>query len=269
MEPAEELIPHKKRGLSSDAARKVRQQGHDDALYFAWLIGMHTDYLNGPQAKKDVVDPSGDTHSVKSGSKKWQIFLYGLNRFREDDGFAVMNGMGELLKSCIRAFPLDFATYQRDKQSAKEALRPHMREIANRLQDKPRVRAFFHKAMFNGGEVDYLTIKHDGRYHIFFNRDVIQAFGDHLAVENSKARSAGQTPEQKVIFKYQGINLAELEMRNDSEVHYGEIRFNMIKQRALDLLFTHIAKTGEYSGEVWLYGQAGRRFGRWPQKAAA
>ena len=250
-------------GLSSDDARAVRQAGHDDALYFALLIGLDTDYTNNQIAKKDVVDPSGDTHSLKSGAKKWQIFLYGLNRFRQDDGFAVMNGMGDLLKACIRAFPLDFEVYQQSKQAAKEALRPHMRAIADKLQDKRRLRAFFHKAMFNGGEVDYLTVKHDDIYHVFWNRDVIDAFGDNLDVANSQARHAGQSPEQKVIFKYKGLNLAELEMRNDSLVHYREIRFNMIKQRALDLLFTAIPQTGRYSDEVLLYGTATKRFGHW------
>ena len=45
------------------------------------------DYQNDKKAKKDVIDPSGDAYSVKSGSKKWQIFLYGRNRFINDDGF--------------------------------------------------------------------------------------------------------------------------------------------------------------------------------------
>ena len=224
---------------------------------------MEHDYLNGPQSKKDVVDPSGDTHSVKSGARKWQIFLYGLNRFRMDDGFAVMNGMGDLLKACIRSFPNRFEDYLKDKQAAKEKLRASMRAIADKLRDKRRLRAFFHKSMFNGGEVDYLTVKHDRIYHVFWNRDVIDAFGDNLIVENSQARAKGQTPEQKVIFKYKGLNLAELEMRNDSTVHYREIRFNMIKMRALDLLFSNIPRTGQYSNEVWLYGTATKRFGRW------
>lgn len=263
MEPAKKLKQPKKRGLSSDDARHVRQQGHDDALYFALALGMQSDYLNDQKAKKDVVDPSGDTHSLKSGKVKWQIFLYGLNRFRQDDGFAVMNGMGELLKACIRAFPERFSDYVKDKQAAKENLRPHMRNIAEKLQMKARLRAFIQKSMFNGGEVDYLTIKHENIYHVFYNKDVIEVFGDHLIVENSQARSAGQTPEQKVIFKYKNLNLAELEMRNDSKIHYREIRFNMMKNRALDLLFNYIAKTGEYNDEVWLYGTAARRFGRW------
>ena len=67
-----------KRALSSADARWVRQRGHNDALEFALAIGLPRDYRNDPQAKKDVIDPSGDAHSVKSGEKKWQIFLYGL-----------------------------------------------------------------------------------------------------------------------------------------------------------------------------------------------
>lgn len=66
----------KTRASSSAEARRYRQQGHDDALRFAIAIGLNKDYKNDPKAKKDVIDPSGDAHSVKSGEKKWQIFLY-------------------------------------------------------------------------------------------------------------------------------------------------------------------------------------------------
>lgn len=74
----------KSRASSSDEARRYRQQGHDDALLFALSIGLNEDYKNDAKAKKDVIDLSGDAHSVKSGEKKWQIFLYGLNRFESD-----------------------------------------------------------------------------------------------------------------------------------------------------------------------------------------
>ena len=80
-------------------------------------------------------------------------------------------------------------------------------------QEKRRVRAFINKSMFNGGEVNYLTVKQDGNFHVFLNKDVVQIFADNVEVSNSLARSSGQIPEQKVIFKYEGINLAELEMR--------------------------------------------------------
>ncbi|MCE8159071.1 MAG: hypothetical protein I3270_01265 [Candidatus Moeniiplasma glomeromycotorum] len=71
----------KKRAFSPEKARQLRQQGHDIALLFAKSIGLNEDYKNDIKAKKDVIDPSGDSHSVKGGQKKWQIFLYGLSRF--------------------------------------------------------------------------------------------------------------------------------------------------------------------------------------------
>ena len=66
----ESELKRKKRGLSSENARWVRQSGHNDALEFAITIGLPRDYRNDPKAKKDVIDPSGDAHSVKSGQKK-------------------------------------------------------------------------------------------------------------------------------------------------------------------------------------------------------
>lgn len=43
-----------------------------------------------PRAKKDVIDLEGRSYSVKSGEKKWQIFLYGKTRF---EGNYVFKGM--------------------------------------------------------------------------------------------------------------------------------------------------------------------------------
>ena len=241
----------------------MRQQGHDDALEFALAIGLNKDYKNDPKAKKDVIDPSGDAHSVKSGVKKWQIFLYGLGRFSSDESFTVMNGIGELLIACIEAFPKTFAEYTKDKKSAKQKLRMPMRALAEKLQQPVRVKAFMNKSIFNGGEVDYLTVKHDGLFHVFYYKDVIEKMSEKLEVCNSRAISAGQTPEQKVLFRYNGKNLGELEMRNDSPVHYREIRFNMVKPKVMEFLFKEIPLTKKYSNLILLYGDVYKKFGRW------
>lgn len=253
----------RKRALSSNNARNIRQRGYDDAREFALSIGLSSDYKNDPRAKKDVIDPSGDAHSVKSGEKKWQIFLYGLERFWSDDAFGAMNGIGDLLAECINAFPPTFSAYQRNKTAAKERLRRPMRELAELLQDKRRLRAFLNKSLFNAGEVNYLTVKHEGIFHVFLNQDVIKVFSDNLEVCNSRALSAGQMPEQKVLFRYNGINLGELEMRNDSEIHYREVRFNMIKPKVMDLLFAKIPFRQKFNEVVWIYGNASKHFGRW------
>jgi hypothetical protein len=257
----------RKRALTPENARRIRQRGHDDALEFALAIGLDSDYQNDLRAKKDVIDPSGDAHSVKSGQKKWQIFLYGLSRFRSDYAFAVMNGIGDLLIKCIESFPERFEDYQQNKKIAKENLRKPMVELTEKLKDRRRLRAFINKALFNGGEVNYLTVKHNGIFHVFLNKDVVNVFGEYLEVCNSKAISKGQISEQKVIFRYKGRNLAELEMRNESPTHYREIRFNMIKPRAIELLFAKIPLTYKYSDLVWVYGNARKRFGHWNKKS--
>lgn len=252
-----------KRGLSSDDARKVRQKGHDDALSFALLIGLDSDYKNDQVAKKDVIDLSGDAHSVKSGEKKWQLFLYGIGRFQSDDFFQTMNGIGQLLIKCIEAFPPNFNDYEARKLEAKESCRIPMRELSALLQEKRRVRTFINKSMFNGGEVDYLTVKMNDKYHVFSSKDVVTVFADAVEVVNSRAITKTQTPEQKVLFKYNGRNLAELEMRNDSPIHYRQIRFNMLKPRMMALLFDKIELTQKYSDKVYVYGEASKKFGKW------
>lgn len=253
----------KKRALTTEKARAVRQQGHDDAFEFALAVGLPSDYKNDPQAKKDVIDPSGDAHSVKSGVKKWQVFLYGLGRFEKDHAFVVMNGIGALLVDCINAFPTTYAKYARNKVVAKERLRVPMVKLAEKLKEVSRLKAFLNKSLFNGGEVNYLTVKQDGVFHIFLNKDVVDALGDSLEVCNSRAIAAGQMPEQKVLLRYNGKNLGELEMRNDSEIHYREVRFNMIKPKVMELLFTKIPMTKKLNDKVLIYGNAPRRFGRW------
>ena len=77
-----------------------------------------------------------------------------------------------------------------------------MRALAEKLQQPVRVKAFMNKSIFNGGEVDYLTVKHDGLFHVFYYKDVIEKMSEKLEVCNSRAISAGQTPEQKVLFRY-------------------------------------------------------------------
>ncbi len=252
-----------RRASGSDQARQYRQAGHDTALRFARCLGLSEDYQNDKVAKKDVIDPSGDAHSVKSGQKKWQIFLYGRSRFVEDDGFQALDGIGSLLTHCIDAFPPRYSDYRGNEGAAKARLRTPMRELKDRLQRKALLRAFLMKSIFNGGEVDYLTIDHDNCFHVFRNRDVIQVMGREFVVANSQALTKDQHPEQKVLFKYLGKNVGELEMRNDSERHYQQVRFNMNKKPAVQLLFANITTTRDFSDHVRVYGEAIKRFGNW------
>ncbi|MEO0257689.1 MAG: hypothetical protein ABIM74_10415, partial [candidate division WOR-3 bacterium] len=91
----------RKRAMSSERAREVRRRGHDDAREFAFYLGIGKEYRRDLRAKKDVIDSDGRSYSVKSGEKKWQIFLYGKRRFEEDYTFRGMNGIGAILVECI------------------------------------------------------------------------------------------------------------------------------------------------------------------------
>jgi len=250
----------KRKAMTTEKAREVRAKGHLDALEFAISIGLKKDYENDPKAKKDVVDHNGDTHSVKRGKKRWQIFLYRKSRFETDDAFQSMNGIGQLLISCLDVFPNTYDEYKNNKQLYKEKLMVHMRELKQLFQEKRRVKTFLNKAIFNGGEVNYLTVKHEDLYHVFYNQDVVDIFGNFMNVLNSKVRKKGDTAAQKVVFRYNEKNLADLEIRNSGKNHYKEVLFVMNKLSVIDLLFEKITSKIEYNNRVMIYGTAIKKF---------
>lgn len=141
-----------------------------------------------------------------------------------------------------------------------------MRLLAEALKDETKLSAFLGKALLNGGEVDFLTIKHDGKFNVFFGKEVVRVMCKNLQIENSKVRKKGDVPEQKVVFKYEGTNLAELEMRNDGDTHYREMRFNMLKPKMMKLLADKIAKSKLMNEKVVMHGEAIGRFNRWSKK---
>jgi len=257
----------KKRAMSSVKASRVKIQGHKREKIFANLIGLSDEYKHDRKAKKDVIDFNGDAHSVKGG-KYWQIFLYSRNRMEEDYGFKVMNGMGQLIADCLDVFPENRNEYEKKKQKYKDLLQEPMQKLCKKLQDKDRLKAFLSKAIFNGGEVQYLSIfeyKSDEIF-IFYYKDVVEALANKFIVENSTARSKGQTPNQKVLFKYR-INVGEIEVRNESDKHYRQIKFRLNSSLALEILKEVITTSykppvinGVTNTRITLYGEAIKKF---------
>ena len=255
-----------RRGGTTEQGRAYRQRGHDVALEFAQHLGLDEDYQRDKKAKKDVIDPAGDAHSVKAGIKKWQGALYRRSRFENDVGFQTLNGIGALLIDCIDAFPLTFEEFRQDEQSeraAKERLRIPMMELKERFQNKILVKGFLMKSLFNGGEVNYLTIHREDLFHVYWNADIVDVMAEHFVVKNSTSR--GDDPDcQKVIFKFNDTNAIELEMRNDSRNHYKEVRLNMIAKKCFELLRNHIPGGQSYLGKpIISYGQAMSNFWKW------
>lgn len=246
----------KKKAMTSEKASYVKRKGHADAREFAELLGIGKEYRSEPQAKKDVIDLEGHSYSVKSGEKKWQIFLYGKTRFGKDYTFKGMNGLGELFLQCIESFPESRGDYLRNKELYKKCLQKPMRELCQKLKEKRVLAAFIDKSIFNSGEVDFLVIKDSEVFHVFWSREVVEALTNNYEVENSKARGKNQFDNQKVVFKVLDKTHGEIEMRNDSEIHYREIKFWLDKKLTFNLLRSQIKRVKSIADRVVLYGKA-------------
>jgi len=251
------------RASSSEHASAYRKRGMKIQLIFAKLIGKDKDYTRDPKAKKDVVDMAGDAYSVKSGEKKWQIFLYRKSHLENDDVFSTMNGLGQLMINCIDCFPQDINKYKENRVMYKKHLEKCMIEFAEKLQDKRRLKALLGKSMFNGS-VNYLTVYTDNKFHVFWGKEVTEVMTKNLEVTNSKARNSTQMSNQKVVLQYESKNLGELEVRNDGGPgnHYRELLFNMYPKRAMKLLTHFISQTVDYSPQIIVHGEARKHFGK-------
>jgi len=256
----------KKKAMTSQKASYVKRKGHADAREFAELLGIGKEYRSEPQAKKDVIDSEGHSYSVKSGEKKWQIFLYGKTRFEKDYTFKGMNGLGDLFLRCINSFPVKREEYLRNKEKYKRELQNPMRELCEKLREKRVLAAFIDKSMFNSGEVDFLVIKEEGIFYIFWSKEVVKILADNYVVENSKARGKNQFDDQKVIFKVEGKTHGEIEMRNDSEIHYREIKFWLDKKLTFNLLKSQIKGIQNFISKIIFYGETIRKLSRIQKK---
>lgn len=247
----------KKRAMTPDKASEIKRTGHKDEAEFAEIIGGSL-FAGDRRAKPDVADDKY-FYSVKSGAKKWQIFLYSQKRLQEDMGFGVINGIGALLAECLNAFPSGFDAYRADKPRYKNQLRTPMRAVKEKLSKPKLLTSFFGKALFND-KVDFLAVKSGGVFHVFHKSDVLTAISANVSVVNSQARTARQTPEQKVVFKAgapRPTTLGEIEIRNDSEAHYREVKFWMFKNKTLALLQENIKPPREHiRNKVLTYGIA-------------
>jgi hypothetical protein len=214
---------------------------------------------------------SGLNKTTGFWTKHWQIFLYGLGRIKSDKDF-MGDPQGKLLANLLESFPSESSGYFADKAKAKEILVTIPKTIkgAERLEEfqkglkgkanqyfesKNRLRKvteslsasleslesrrnFFRKAFFNNNEVSRLAIEEGRNYVIYSREDVVEILAINLSPSISNAGSRFDDlniPGQKVVFKYQGRNIAELEVRNE-ESHYREIRFNAHARKIATLL---------------------------------
>jgi len=108
------------------------------------------------------------------------------------------------------------------------------------IKRKRLLAAFIDKSIFNSGEVDFFVVKQNENFYVFWGKDVVDVLTKDFEVDNSKAKTKNQMDDQKVIFKVCGKTYGEIEMRNDSDVHYREVKFWLDKNLVLNLLKSKI-----------------------------
>jgi hypothetical protein len=145
----------------------------------------------------------------------------------------------------------------------------------NTLNNKANLRNFLDEALFNNDEVKYLAIKDstykkDGLFKVFAKEDVLDILTAKLFPSVS---IAGRVPVdynvagQKTLLCYkktarQTKNIVEIEIRNDSSVHYRQVRFNMYSKDALSLLLEapQCIASSPLGEHIVVYGQAIKTF---------
>ncbi|NLI56390.1 hypothetical protein GX420_05385 [bacterium] len=87
-------------------------------------------------------------------------------------------------------------------------------------------------------------------------KDVVKVLSEKISVENSKARQLGQIDDQKVVFKVDKRTIGEIEMRNDSDVHYREVKFWLNKDKTFKILQENIQNRSLLKENVFIYGES-------------
>ncbi len=242
---------HKKKAMTHEKASFVKREGHRVEDIYAELIGVKREKGIG---KVDIIDKKGQHHSVKGAQLKWQIFLYGKSRFERD-----FDESGKLFVNCIESFPENRKDYKKDKNKFKAVLAGNMLKLKEYMENAENRKNFFMKSFLNN-EIDYLVIYNENIFHIFNAKEVIDILSNLTTAENSKAQMKSQKDNQKVIFKHDNRTIGEIEMRNDSNVHYKQVKLWMEKKGFMDLLLKHIQPNGKKTDRFIFYGKAQDNF---------
>ena len=175
---------NRRRAPSSDVSREKKLSGHKVESIVAELIG--GEVVKGIK-KADFIDTNNNVYSIKSG-KKWQIFLYSNDRIANSKYL-------KILKLCLDAFPNDYKSYLKDRETcisfkenykrehgneeakllsnktlksilgqnsymdSKKNLREATPIVVSFLNDKENLKNFLNEAIFNIDEVSFLIIQ--------------------------------------------------------------------------------------------------------------
>jgi len=250
------LKPHKKKAMSSEKASFVKKEGHSNEDDFAPLIG--GEKIKGT-GKADV-QKNGYKFSLKKICSRIQFALYG----KDSKNWIKTSPSAVKCKTILSIYPDSFAEYQENKTHYKSLLREKMIDLKDHLSVKANLREYLSLVITKSGDIDYIVMKDETRHFIFDASETIDAVVSKAVVVNSKARKAGDTPEQKVLItipKGKGFaNLIELETRNSSEGHYAEFLCVCNRDRLFELLTKSITDEQIFNENLVVRGKAIKEF---------
>jgi len=242
--------PH---GMTSDKASRVKLRGLRKEHLFANLIGGLV--LKGTN-KQDVINAYEQYFSIKGGSEiqkgegregRIQVFLYNKKRFQKEVDFPA----GSIINDIFNCYPETYDEYQNKKDEVKNNVAVQMRRLKDYLLVETDRVAFLDRIFFDR-KVNFFVVYDDDVFHIFDKDEVWDVFLKNLEVDNNNTC-------QKVVFKYK-VLCAEIEMRTTEGSKYPSMFMPMRKRVMFDLLTEKISGKKELKPNLWLYGEAIRKY---------
>ena len=190
----------------------------------------------------------------------------------------------------LNSFPKDYSLYKSDKEKAKKKLldfyelnnkkpilvEDYLQVIGNSnqylnskillmevnkkikevLSEKDNLKKFLMKSIFDGENVDFWSIKDNELFLVFDREEAVEVLSSSLTADLSKQTTGRQDDitlaGQKVLLKSKN-NVVEIEVRNDSDKHYRQIRFNMIREKTIDILKRYFNEKKIFNDKVRFY----------------
>lgn len=262
----------KKKAMTSQDASDKKKKGHEEEDGFAAITGTVRKEGHG---KPDVLSPCKKFRASFKGvgnkdGQKRQIFLYGPNRVGNSNTFEEISSD---LKACLEVFPPTIEEYEKDEDVYRKKLHPEMVKLKETLEDDAKREYFFGQAFFDFSPISknnedsanaLVLAEKDSSYSVFDWEDVVKVLFKNLIVCNSSTKK--DYGPQKVLFigpnpKIKGktrITYGEIEVRNDSDDHYKELKFWVYQGLLSKLLKKHLPLKFSSSKGVNLYGNAER-----------
>jgi hypothetical protein len=137
--------------------------------------------------------------------------------------------------------------------NAKLRLQSVTSKMKEKFKEDGQIKNFLEKGMFDNANVEKLVVKEADSFLVFDKFDILDILESNLMVLNSVAGHGIDDINldgQKTIMRYKQ-NIIELEIRNDNSI-YRQVRFNMKRQKAIDL-FKEKTKKIDLSNSRVLY----------------